>query len=449
MNSHKKIIIALLLLGIGIGLVNVFLMPPFMNPDEVQHFMFAANYAYAGDEAALKRLDGDVLQLLKDYKWFHFIGVGPGWQNTADIKEIYFLNYFAREKRSISKSYFHLVYGKLLKLTGIKDTLRAFYFMRLLSFFLYLLIFLLCYFFYKRYFPGLWVYMIGGQLLIFQLGTILNSVNYDVLLTLLGVIFFGFAYRFIVSDERWILFGLAAAAASASLVKTAGLLFVLYFFILLLFKYRLDVKFLKRFVFALFLFVIVFSWFNYLFPERFFTLYSVLFAKLRSLTAAVGNGAGANIGFFDSIFDSFYFYTGWMGFKLAGLWYMVLGLFLLLPVIGVTLHIARTPVKKNDADSCPKKWLLYALVVTVVHLAAIRFYYGSGLMAQGRYLYPLLIPILTFIYCGIRYAGNYLKLKRDYLLIFYIIFQVVFFLFCLVRVISVFYLELPSPHAGL
>ena len=188
--DSKIVSIALLVFAAGTGLVNVFLMPPFMNPDEVQHFMFSAGYAYSGDEGGddeqLKEVDAEVLHILKDSRWFHFIGVGPGWETFEKIQDIYYLKYFTREKRSISKTYFHFIYGKILKVTGIKDTLIAFYFLRLLSFFIYLGIFLLSLFFYKKYFPGGWFYLIAAQLLVFQVGTILNSVNYDVLLTLLG-----------------------------------------------------------------------------------------------------------------------------------------------------------------------------------------------------------------------------------------------------------------------
>ncbi len=449
--QHSKAFILVLLVAVmGIGLVNVFLIPPFMNPDEIQHFIFSASYAY--NEEELKDLDRNVLQLLKEYKWFHFIGCGPGWESIEKIEDIDFLNHFSRGKRYINKTYFHFIYGKILKFFGIKvkikDTLTAFYLLRMVSFFFFLAIFLLSLFFYKKYFPGNWVYLITGQLVIFQLATILNAVNYDVLLTLLGILFFIFSFRFLVSEEKKNLAFLIVLSASASLIKTGGLLFFIYFFILLLFKYRIRVKFLKKFFFSLFLFIIIFSWFNYWFPQRFFTLYNVIFSKLRILTGTspVTGGAAANLGFFSSIMDSFYFHTGWMAFKLSGVWYLVLKIFLLFSTAGVIVGIC---VKKLNTASTEKKWLIYALTVSIIQMGAIRLYYGSGLMAQGRYLFPLIIPIITVIYCGLNYIERFFNFKRNYLMIFYIIFQVVFFLFALARTVSVFYLEIPSPHPGL
>lgn len=440
--NNKILIIGLLVLAIAVGLVNVFIMPPFMNPDEIQHFMFSANYAY--NEKELKELDGKVLQLLKDYKWFHFIGVGPGWERIEKIEEIYFLRNFTREKHSISKSYFHFIYGKILGITGIKDPLTAFYFLRLVSFFVYLGIFLLSFLFYKTYFPGKWIYLITGQLLIFQLATILDSVNYDVLLTLLGVLFFVVSHRFLVSDGKTNLVFLILLSLLAALIKTAGLLFFIYFFILLLIKYRIDPVFFKKFALALAAFVIVFCWFNYWFPGRFFTLYTAVSGKLTALAGSFAGGSGSmfNFHFFDSLLDSFYFHTGWMGFKLTPPlpWYLVLKVFLLLAVVG---GIAGLYAKKL------KKWHLFALLVIALQVLSTWFYYGYAAMAQGRYLYPVIIPIITLIYCGLNQLEKFFNLKRHYILVSYIIFQAVFLLFALVRVISVFYLEVASPHPGL
>lgn len=416
-----------------------------MNPDEIQHFMFSTNYAY--NEEQLKTLDDNVLQILKDYKWFHFIGVGPGWERTEKIKDIYFLHYFTREKHSLSKTYFHFIYGKILKYSGIKDPLYAFYFFRLLSFLIYLVIFLLSLFFYKKYFPTLWIYMILGHLLIFQLATILNSVNYDVLLTLLGVLFFIFSYRFMVYDKKKEIFIIVLISGLAALIKTAGLLFFFYFLILLLFKYRINLVFFKKFLLALFLFFIIFSWLNFWFPERFFALYTIIFAKLRIFSNALAtDSALPGLGFFNSILDSFFFHTGWMAFKLKSTWYLVLKIFLLFSIIGIIVSIYG---KKLNDGAIEKKWIVYALVVFLIQFLSIRFYHSSDQLSQGRYLYPLIIPIITFIYCGMNYLEKILSLKRNYLMISYVIFQVIFLIFSLTRIISVFYLEIASPHAGL
>ncbi|MCP4218071.1 MAG: hypothetical protein GY765_25735, partial [bacterium] len=236
-------------------------------------------------------------------------------------------------------------------------------------------------------------------------------------------------------------------ASLASLIKTAGLLFFLYFFILLVFKYGVSLKLFKRLSTILAAFLVVFCWFNFLFPARFFNLYGVLFFKLRGLISAgsvVDTYSG--FGYFDSIFTSFYFYTGWMGYTLNKGWYLLLQLFLLASLAG-TLGVLT--IKKSVVGIIERKWLTFCLIVTLLQLAAVRFYYGNGLMAQGRYMFPLLIPILVLMYFGLGYIETILKFPKPYLKTAYILFQAVLFLFALMRVMSVFYLEIASPHIGL
>jgi hypothetical protein len=478
--SNKRILAALLLFAAAFGLMNVFLMRPFMNPDEIQHFMYSANYAY--DAKKLKKLDLEVLQLLKDHKWFHFIGLGPGWENIKKIEDIFFLNYFAREKHSVSKTYFHFIYGKLLQFSHIQNPLNAFYFLRLVSFLMFFGITVLCIFFYRHYFPHQWVFLSFGQILLFQPATILTSVNYDVLFTLCGVLFFIFAYRFLIFSEstqkeqrfdispakapppdhakglkyflnefagdRFSIAALVLLSLLATLIKKGGLLFFIYLFLLLLFKYPVSRGFVKRLVWVLSISLLVFVWFNYWFPGRFFTLYTSLFGKLRS-TFQLFSEPGASLfsfGFFDSMMDSFYFYTGWMGFKLPAPWYLIMKLFFLVAIIGV---LASAIIKKLNATEQEKKWQVYALLVILLQLFFIWLYYGSDNMSQGRYLFPLLIPIITLTYCGLHVIEKYFHFSKNYLQSSLIIIQVLFFIAAIVRIISVFYLQIASPHAGL
>ncbi|MCP4152219.1 MAG: hypothetical protein GY757_31055 [bacterium] len=446
MAIEKKLIAALLVMAAAIGIMNVFLMPPYMNPDEIQHLIFSTNYAYGPER--LQKIDEDVLKQLKKHKWFHFIGMGPGWESVAKIKEIYFLRYFAREKRSISKTYFHYIYGKILKYSGVTGTINAFFLLRLLSFCFYMAIVVLSLLFYKSAFPAKWLYMITGQLLVYQVGTILDSVNYDVMLTFLGVLFFIVSYRFMREEKKQDIVYLLVLAALAALIKTAGILFFLYFFILMLFKYKINMKSFKILMAAIFFFIIVFSWINYLFPDRFFALYTVIFAKMRGVASVIGGngGAGERLGFFASVFDSFYFHTGWMAFKVTAIWYQVLKVFFFVSLAGVLVGVSLKKIKTEIAE---KKWVIYALLVSLLQMGSIYFYYGAGLAAQGRYLYPVLLPIIILVYSGLGYIESYLKIKKNYLTVSYILFQVLFFLLAFHRVITVFYLEIASPHIGL
>nr|NIM16537.1 hypothetical protein [Candidatus Aminicenantes bacterium]NIM78501.1 hypothetical protein [Candidatus Aminicenantes bacterium]NIN22670.1 hypothetical protein [Candidatus Aminicenantes bacterium]NIN44496.1 hypothetical protein [Candidatus Aminicenantes bacterium]NIN89281.1 hypothetical protein [Candidatus Aminicenantes bacterium] len=151
-NNSRAIIITFLVACFGVGLVHVFLMPPFQNPDEVQHFLYSARYAYGNRK--MEAVEARVLQLLKDHKWFHFVGIGPGWENTEKIADISYVFHFDPERKTTRETLFHFLYGKILKISGIKNVLTAFYFLRILSTFFYIAILLLAFLFFKTYFPG-------------------------------------------------------------------------------------------------------------------------------------------------------------------------------------------------------------------------------------------------------------------------------------------------------
>jgi len=495
MKVNKRILIVVLLLtATAVGLVQVFLIPPFQDPDEIQHFLYSALYAYTPRQ--METLETRLLELLKEYKWFHFVGIGPGWENIKKISDISFVFHFDPGRESARKTFFHFLYGNILKISGITEVLTAFYFLRFVSTFFFLVVLFLISWFFRTYFPGMWEYYLIGFLLVFQLMTIMNSVNYDVLMVLFGSVFFIFAYRYVQREKKTDLAVLLIAASVAALTKLAGIMFFLYLFILICMTVKWDRKRVRNFFFVLLLVVFGFCWMNYLFPGRFFNLYSVIFNVWGDLTgslAATGERV-FRLSLFDSMVDSFYFYAGWMGFKLSEFWYLVLKIFLLFSIIGIFSgllgsatptysrsdrcrsfghHLKKvcffcfllqdinkrgsaTPTKEGPSDhlsahvivGLEKKWLLYSLIVCALHTFSIWFYYGSRQIVQGRYLYPVIIPIIILVYSGLRYLQQWFRLKRDYILIVYIIFQVVLVVFAVTRIISVYYLEIASPHPG-
>ena len=479
--DQRILIVVLLVTGVVMGLVQVFLIPPFQNPDEIQHFLYTAVYAYPAQQ--METTAARLLELLKEYKWFHFVGIGPGWENIKKISDISFVFHFDPDRKSARRTFFHFLYGKILKISGITDVLTAFYFLRLVSTVFFIVVLFLISWFFRTYFPRTWEYYLPGFILVFQVITIMNSVNYDVFMVLFGSIFFIFAYKYIQSEKKTELAVLLIAAAVAALTKLVGIMFFVYLFILTCMTVKWDWKRVKNFLFILLMVVLGFCWMNYLFPGRFFNLYSVIFGVWQDVLGSPASGERVlRLSLFDSMADSFYFHIGWMGFKLSGFWYLVLKIFLLFSLVGVfsglflkrgvgdpnPFTVRQMPFfrsfipkvcrknkvsegisKRMEVQGLEKKWLIYSLIVCVLHTFSIWFYYGSRQTVQGRYLYPVIIPIIILVYTGLQYFQQWFCWKRDYLVIVYIIFQVVLVVFAITRIISVFYLEMASPHPGL
>jgi len=438
--------VVILILGLGTGVVHVFLMPPFQNPDEIQHFLYSASYAYSPQQ--MERVEDEVLKLLKKHRWFHFVGIGPGWENIQKISDISFVFNFDTERFSARKTFFHFWYGKVLRLSGIKDVLTAFYFLRLLSTLFFIIILLMVFWFFYTYYPEKWIYYFAGVVLVFQLVTILNAINYDVFLVLWGGGFFIAAHRFHFTQKKTFLIVLLITALLATLTKLVGIIFFVYLLILLSLKVTWNLKLIRHFSVMLLLVFLGYCWMNYFFPERFFNLYSVIFGVLKDFSGTItGERQGMlRFGLFNSMFDSFYFQTGWMGFKIKNFWYWGLKLFFLFSLCGIGLSFF---IQKIKASIQEKKWFIFSLIVCALHVLSIWLYYGGRLSVQGRYLYPLIIPIILLIYSGLLYLQKFFHLKKDYLLTMYILFQMVLTLFAVTKIISVFYLEMASPHGGL
>jgi len=443
--DQRILIVILLVTGVVMGLVQVFLIPPFQNPDEIQHFLYTAAYAYPAQQ--METTAARLLELLKEYKWFHFVGIGPGWENIKKISDVSFVFHFDPDRKTARRTFFHFLYGKILKISGITDVLTAFYFLRVISTFFFIVVLFLISWFFRTYFPQKWEYYLIGFLLVFQLMTIMNAVNYDVFMVLFGSIFFIFAYQYVQLEKKTDLAVLLIAAAVAALTKLVGIMFFVYLFILICMTVKWDWKRVKNFFFVLLVIILGFCWMNYLFPGRFFNLYSEIFSVWRDLSSSLSTTGEwvLRLSLFDSLADSFYFYTGWMGFKLREFWYLVLKIFFIFSIIGVFFGLF---LKRMKIQGLEKKWLIYSLIVCALHTLSIWLYYGSRQTVQGRYLYPVIIPIIILVYTGLRYFQQWFGLKKDYILIVYIIFQVVMAVFAVTRIISVFYLEIASPHPG-
>lgn len=464
MNSIHRARTVGVLVGIGLvmGWVHVFLIPPFQNPDEVQHYLLCASHAYGKEEMA--GIESRVLEHLKNYKWFHFVGIGPGWETTQKISDVSFVFHFDAARQSNRHTLFHIIYGKLLGWSGIRDELTGFYFLRLLSTCVYVGLIFLCFLFFQQYFPESWQYLMAGLLLIFQFTTIMNAVNYDVFMIGVGSLFFIVAYGYMVNGKKMLLFYLLVLAALAALTKLVGFMFLVYILVLLVIKSLDKLKrvtwnytWMKQAGLILLMVLIGFSWMNYLFPGRFFNFYSLISRAWNDFAGSfAGEGVRAlNASFFNSMVDSFYFHTGWMGFKIGSTWYLLIKLFLGISLVGLTMALVAKG-KKNEDSADPgipikniKKWLVFSLVVLVLQCLAIWFYYGDQATAQGRYLFPLIIPVIILFFVGLQTVEKQLRLKRNDLILAYILFQVVLTVVILSRVISVFYLEIASPHAGL
>ena len=106
--------------------------------------------------------------------------------------------------------------------------------------------------------------------------------------------------------------------------------------------------------------------------------------------------------FLGTLFNSFWGQFGWMGILIDERLYLVLRLVSGLAAFGFVLFLGRTVLGKGQQS--PQQRRSFALVglALVVVVAQVALYNLTFVQAQGRYLYPALLPIALFFVLGLR-----------------------------------------------
>ncbi len=112
--------------------------------------------------------------------------------------------------------------------------------------------------------------------------------------------------------------------------------------------------------------------------------------------------AGTISYFTTTLFQSFWGQFGWMGILMDGQVYFVLKLITLLAAFGLLLFLIRVVLGKGSLTPHQKSSLSLMGLALAVVVAQLIYYNLSFVQAQGRYLYPALLPVALFFVLGIR-----------------------------------------------
>lgn len=103
-----------------------------------------------------------------------------------------------------------------------------------------------------------------------------------------------------------------------------------------------------------------------------------------------------------TLFKSFWGQFGWMGILIDERLYFVLMLVSGLTAFGILLFFGRVVFDKGLLNSHQKASLALMAMAVLVVLGQVGLYNLSFIQAQGRYLYPGLLPIALFFVLGLR-----------------------------------------------
>lgn len=103
-----------------------------------------------------------------------------------------------------------------------------------------------------------------------------------------------------------------------------------------------------------------------------------------------------------TLFKSFWGQFGWMGILIDERLYQALGVVTAMAVFGLLLFLGRVVFDKGTLNSYQRQSLALMGAAMAVVIAEVAYYNLSFIQAQGRYLYPALLPIALFFVLGLR-----------------------------------------------
>ena len=448
MKSSSRLSPLLLIAVVLSGLSFVFLVPPFQNPDEVQHLVWGLSWALPEQKSPemVAFWEERVLEDLKESRWFRFVGMGEAPVRMKRVSQLPYSFYPSLQKRDKRKTFYHRVGGGLLRFFTLDHRPLTFlYILRLFSWLFLSLATTLYWLWCRRREEGLFLFL--GLSLIPQWSMISTSVSYDAVLGGLALLFFMGARELVERGRWWLLPLLAVPTLLAPFVKLSGGMFLALFlgFAWLFAPYSLRER--LRTVGALCLASPLLLWAAYR---------GSYLSSLQSKISSWFHGATVRpdgwlfdyvqwASYWDILGESLLFKAGWMHHSLSLFWYTPLLLLFLAALTGLFLLWGGKMATKER-----ERVVLFHLLCLGSLLTVSLLWAGQhGIFVQGRLLFPVLLPLVSLVNDGLRLWERRLEMKRPWLRGFALLFLSLFFLAAIFKLLGVYYGELAAPLPGL
>ncbi|OGD18268.1 MAG: hypothetical protein A2W03_14095 [Candidatus Aminicenantes bacterium RBG_16_63_16] len=447
-------------------LLNI-LVPPFQNPDEIQHFATILRYTLGSGQAPA--IEAEVIRLMDRFDWWRMAGMGRPAKLPDRFSDIPFLKYSESAGLTGHLVLYHAALGALLKLLPSKDVLSLYHASRVFSALLFggSLLLLAAAFANVAASQGA-TRGLGFFFVLFlpQFSVLSLSVNPESLSIFWGALFF---YGLV----SWC----SGAAGSAAIIilpltALAGFLTDRSSFYLIPLAAVLPLFFWRRgrplrslaaaglyLIFAL----VVLSWAAWFFSPQFFSGLKTIAAYFLDRSAPAGPAVGSGFAGLSLLrfVDSFWLMFGWMAFSAADVGYLIWRMAGLLSLAGILVFAARRWIMKKPAGLAAaglgeKPWtgrlVGYSAFAVGLQLAAIlAAATATRITPQGRYLFPAIFPVAFLFVLGLESLGDLFGRRAGRALVaVFLVFEVIFFVFVVWGYIApVFHLTVRAPHPGI
>ena len=470
-----------ILLLIVVGFLLNFIIPPFQNPDEPQHF--AEVMIYARGEESRPAVEKEVIRLMDKYNWWKHLGMGKPVELPEALSDIPFLvgGYPVKDFRVVLKNIvlYHFFLGKSLGPFFRGNMEAAYYLCRFVSFCFILGALVLAWISLKKI-EGKGRES-GAFLFILFLPQFLQaavSVNSDALAILLGALFFYSAVSLMAGEIRYFHFFFLFAAAGMGFFsdRSAFLLIpmaiIIPFFIIKKENYKESIVYVLAFLTGIFMLTGILV---NIFPLRFENSINLFGRNLGNLGEALPllfTFDEFSLKFFTTSMDGFLLKFGWAVFGPGGWLYIFWRVTVIFSIVGVGLFLAirlktalgikssekylwklrGRPCPGESCDGLQLRLVLFFLLAVFFQLAAAWTYYGSHkILAQGRHFFPLIIPVAFLFVTGIKCFFDLFYPRAGRIALAAFVLLEFFFLNYVIwaQMLPVFHMVMKSPHKGI
>jgi len=398
-----------------------FIVPPFQSPDETKNF--GAIMIYARGESQRTAVEQEIIRFMDRNQWWKYIGMGRPNELPTALSDIPFLmDYYPGSDFRAGLNnivLYHYLLGKTAAVLGLKEVAPTYYFCRFISFLFTagtILWMVLAFMKISGRQTQLYKWGIGIVLFLPQFLLGMVAVNADAMAVFLGALFF-YAVVSLISGERkdsnfaiLIVTGILGFFTDRStfILIPLGVL-VLFFLIKKKLNYReYVVSVLAFFMVLLMLAAVLVN----LFPLQADSSIRLFGTNLQNIGKALPQlfSLGEfNREFFVTSMDGFLFKFGWAAFSAAEPFYVLWRSLVVFAFIGTWIYLIKSILsrfknrRKPSADEYNFKLVVFFMMAVFFQLTAVWTYYGiHNIMTQGRYFFPLLIPIVFLFLLGIK-----------------------------------------------
>ena len=462
------------------------MIPPMQNPDEPQHF--AAVMAFAKNVSPVNVPQSEIISLMDKNRWWHFLGMGrpePLPEKIADVS--FLMGYNKVSDFTLFLNYsliYHFATGKFIGLFAIDHVAWAYYLARLISIFFFAGALRLFYLSFKRMaFPSIvpdgfpWL-LFGFFFIIFLPQFLISSVsvNSDSLSIFLSAIFFFAAFSLIGQDHQFRMAIILVSSLITGLIVDRANFFMLpagLFAIL----FSLDRKNIKKHFLSILLLLaastLLFFSLKLFFPAQLAKGFNSLRANLPHALSALKSMFSFDSldrNFFLDFIDSFLLKFGWSAFSASSIFHIVWRLIIAMSCVGIFRYIVKSLRKRAADPNHPARLKSYSsndptrnslflryggfsIATVFFQILAMRTISTQRTMfAQGRYLFPLILPIAFLLIIGLKNFFDIFDRKMRLgvrAIKVMLIFQFLFLNYVIWNeIVPVFHLILKSPHPG-